>query len=92
MSRNKEKQKNQLNRLYLSKSNPRKFHRHQNPLIFSSIFFFLAKPKRPHIVSSYRILKSPTIPSIQSQVHTVDELRRWLPIIEREIHTTLAVC
>ncbi|CAF4167579.1 unnamed protein product [Adineta steineri] len=55
MARNKEKQKNELNRLYLLKSNP-------------------PKPKRPHL----------------SQIHTVDELRRWLPIIEQEIHMTLA--
>ncbi|CAF0921416.1 unnamed protein product [Rotaria sp. Silwood1] len=55
MSRNKEKQNNELNRLYLSKL--------KRP-----------KVKRPHL----------------SQIHTVDELRRWLPIIEREIHLTLA--
>ncbi|CAF0928943.1 unnamed protein product [Rotaria sordida] len=55
MSRNKEKQNNELNRLYLSKL--------KRP-----------KAKRPHL----------------SQIHTVDELRRWLPIIGREIHTTLA--
>ncbi|CAF1677281.1 unnamed protein product, partial [Adineta ricciae] len=53
MSRNKEKQKNELNRLYLSKSNPQ-------------------TPKRPHLI------------------HTVDELRRWLSVIEREIQATLA--
>jgi hypothetical protein len=38
MSRNKEKQKNELNRLYLSKSNPRKSERHKKRvLIFSFI-------------------------------------------------------
>jgi len=37
MSRNKEKQKNELNRLYLSKSNPRKFNKHEKLLIISFI-------------------------------------------------------
>ncbi|CAF3446758.1 unnamed protein product [Rotaria socialis] len=55
MSRNEEKQKNELNRLYLSKIHP-------------------PKAKRPHL----------------TQIHTVEELRRWLPFIEREIHSTLA--
>ena len=34
MSRNKEKQKNELNWLYLSKTNPRKFEKYRNLLIF----------------------------------------------------------
>lgn len=54
MSRNKEKQKNVLNRFYLSKTNPRKFTKLIRCANFLSNLH-LAKPRRPHLVSKNSI-------------------------------------
>lgn len=71
MSRNKEKQKNVLNRLYLSKTNPRKLTT-SFPIISN---LHLAKARRPHLVSSIF-----TNPSPHNLFYSVsNSYGRWSP-------------